>query len=79
MTHHPAGWLREHSPAPDWRDPVTGARLFEDESLVGKVAIKGAWVERDGAVAMILAPDGHQTRFDDEALRPDADITKAIT
>ncbi len=68
-TRHSAWWLRDNSPAPDHRHPVTGEQLYDLANLEGPVAIRGAWIERDGAVALILAPDAHQTRYDAESLR----------
>ncbi len=69
-SRHYACWLRDNSPAPDARHPVSGQRLFDIAMLEGEIAIKAAWLERDGAIGMILAPDGHQTRFDATHLRP---------
>ncbi|GAB5470977.1 MAG: gamma-butyrobetaine dioxygenase [Rhodospirillales bacterium] len=69
-TRHYAAWLRDNSPAPDARDPVSGQRLFDIALLEGPVALRGAWVEADGSIGMTLAPDGHQSRFDAALLRP---------
>jgi len=70
ITRHYAAWLRDNSPAPDARHPVNGQRLFDIAGLEDEIAVRGAWIEADGAVGMVLNPDGHQTRFDAASLRP---------
>ncbi|MEO1190410.1 MAG: TauD/TfdA family dioxygenase [Pseudomonadota bacterium] len=68
-SRHYASWLRDNSPAPDARDPGNGQRLFDIALLPGEVRLRGAWVERDGAVGVSLAPDAHLTRFEAQHLR----------
>lgn len=69
-----AAWLRDNSPAPDCRDPGNGQRFFEIALLEGEPAVKGARLAEEGAaVELVLAPDGHQTRYAAGWLRPYAE------
>jgi gamma-butyrobetaine dioxygenase len=56
-------WLRDHSPAPDSRDPVSGQRLLTVEDLPPDVRLEEASAA-EGKLRVVFAPDGHSSVFD---------------
>lgn len=64
-----AAWLRDNSPAPDNSDPRTGQRFFDIARLEGEILLRRARLTEDGHLEVLLAPDGHSTRFTADWLR----------
>ncbi|MGO2131890.1 MAG: 2-trimethylaminoethylphosphonate dioxygenase [Halomonas sp.] len=59
-------WLREHSPASDTLDPLTGQRLIEAAEL--PLDLRIAQAKADGKQLSVQFSDGHQAVFDLDAL-----------